>query len=208
MRTYTIQKISGTPNWETVPVMPIDNLLWTDSIDITAQAQLCWDEDALYVRMETAETHIRAKEKGPMAEVYEDSCLELFFRPTERLDYFHIEVNPNRAVFLGFSTSIDDVVRLQIEDIQEKFHIQVQKIKKTKTTPKGWVLTYRVPFAFVRRFFPDFRPAEGAACYGNAYKCGDKTKKEHYLAWNPIEWFEPAYHMPEQFGRLIFGAEE
>ena len=52
MRSYTVKKICGAPDWNAIPVMPIDNLLWTDSIDITAQAQLCWDADYLYVRLE------------------------------------------------------------------------------------------------------------------------------------------------------------
>ncbi len=201
MRTYTIKKIQGVPNWETVPIMPIDNLLWTDAIDITAQAQLCWDETALYVRLEAEEPHIRAEEKGPLAQVYKDSCLEFFFRPTERLDYFNIEINFNGAILLGYTNCIENLIRLQIAGIQEKFAIQTQK------TEKGWVLTYCVPFAFVQRFFPEFRPEVGTVCYGNAYKCGDLTEKEHYLAWNPIQWKTPAFHMPEQFGRLIFGGE-
>jgi hypothetical protein len=36
-----MKKIQGAPDWSNIPVMPIDNLLWTDSIDITAQAQIC-----------------------------------------------------------------------------------------------------------------------------------------------------------------------
>ena len=86
MRSYTIKKIHGTPDWSTIPVMPIDTLLWTDSTDVSAQAQICWDEDALYLRMEAVEPHIRMEENGPLASVCLDSCLEFFFRPTDRPD--------------------------------------------------------------------------------------------------------------------------
>ena len=201
MRTYTMKKIQGTPDWSNIPVMPIDSLLWTDSIDVSAQAQICWDEEALYLRMEAVEPHIRMEENGPLAEVCTDSCLEFFFRPTERMDYFNIELNPNKAIYLGFGTNVKNLIRLQVRKVQELFNVQ------TQLTDKGWVLTYQVPFSFIRRFFPEFRAAEGEKIYGNCYKCGDLTVKEHYLAWNPIDCAEPAFHVPEQFGCLVFGGK-
>lgn len=202
MRTYTMKKIQGKPDWKKIPVMPIDNLLWTDSVDVSAQAQICWDENAFYVRLEAVEPHIRAVENGPLAMVCEDSCMEFFLRPTERLDYFNIEINPNRAIYLGFATSQKDLIRLQSGSVKKQMNIRV------RMTKKGWTLSYQVPFSFVRRFFPDFKAEEGGKIYGNCYKCGDKTAKEHYLAWNPIVYHEPAFHKPEQFGSLIFGGEE
>lgn len=202
MRTYTMKKVQGRPNWKQIPVMPIDNLLWTDSIDVSAQAQICWDEEALYVRMVAVEPHIRAKENGPLASVCRDSCLEFFFRPSERLDYFNIEINPNKAIYLGFATGGHNLIRLISSSVKKQMNIRVFMTKK------GWTLSYRVPFSFIQRFFPDFKAEEGGKIYGNCYKCGDKTVKEHYLAWNPIVNDDPAFHMPEQFGNLIFGGEE
>lgn len=202
MRTYTMKKIQGTPDWSNIPVMPIDNLLWTDSIDITAQAQICWDENALYLRMEAVEPHIRAEENGPMASVCQDSCLEFFFRPTARPDYFNVEMNPNRAIWLGVGPCIQELIRLQVPHVETLFD------SKVEYTDKGWVLTYQIPFAFIRRFFPEFEAKVGGEMRANAYKCGDLTVKEHYLAWNPIVNDEPAFHMPQFFGRVIFGGEE
>ena len=202
MRTYTMKKIQGKPDWKKIPVMPIDNLLWTDSVDVSAKAQLCWDEEAIYVRMEAVEPHIRAKEKGPMAMVCKDSCMEFFLRPTERLDYFNIELNPNKAIYLGFATGTHDLIRLLSGNVKKQMKIRVYMTKK------GWTLSYRVPFSFICRFFPDFKAEEGGKIYGNCYKCGDKTVKEHYLAWNPIQNDKPAFHKPEQFGCLYFGGED
>lgn len=199
MRSYTIQKTTGTPDWSTVPVMPIDNLLWTDSIDVTAQAQICYDKENLYLRMEAVEPNIRMEEKGPLASVCLDSCLEFFFRPTEKLDYFNVEMNPNKAVCLGFGTSIKNLIYLHIPKVSEFFNIQVE------FTEKGWVLSYQIPFAFIRRFFPEFEAKAGGKIYANAYKCGDCTVKPHYLAWNPIPSEKPDFHRPEDFGTLIFG---
>ncbi len=199
MRTYTMQKIQGKPDWSKIPVMPIDTLLWTDSIDVSAQAQICWDDTALYLRLEAVEPHIRMEEEGPLADVCRDSCMEFFFRPTERPDYFNIEMNPNKAIWLGVGPCIQELIRLQVPRVHTMLDTQVE------FTDTGWVLKYQIPFAFIRRFFPDFEAKEGGKIYGNAYKCGDETVKTHYLAWNPIGCKEPMFHCPEYFGCLIFG---
>ena len=60
-------------------------------------------------------------------------------------------------------------------------------------------------FSFLSFFFPDFRAESGAEMRANFYKCGDKTVTPHYLAWNPIHTPAPAFHRPQDFGRLIFG---
>ena len=201
MRTYTMKKVQGAPNWSAHEILPIDNLLWTDSIDVTAQAQICYDEENFYLRLEAAEPHIR-KENQPddlLAEVCEDSCLEFFIQPGNRVDYLNFEINPNCAVYLGFGPNLPENIRQIVPEVQALLDIQ------TELTADGWVLTYRVPFAFIRRYFPEFNPTEGTAIRANFYKCGDETKKMHFLAWNPIDNDVPAFHIPRDFGCLIFG---
>lgn len=201
MRSYTVKKIAGKPDWSQIPVMPIDTVLWTEFTDVTAQAQVCWDEEALYVRQEVVEPHIRKEETGLLASVCLDSCLEFFIRPTERLEYFNIEMNPNRALWLGYGTTTAGLIRLLVPDVEKLLD------SKVEFTEKGWVLTYRVPFAFIDRFFPDFEAKEGVKMYANAYKCGDNTKYPHYLSWNPIESETPNFHLPKCFGELILGGK-
>ena len=48
MRSYVIKKLQSAPDWSAVPVMPIDNQPWGEKVDISAQAQICWDEEALH----------------------------------------------------------------------------------------------------------------------------------------------------------------
>ena len=201
MRSYTMKKISGTPDWSQVPVMPIDQLLWTDSIDVTAQAQICWDENALYLRMETTEPHIRMVETGPLAPVCDDSCLEIFFQPTQAPEYLNFELNPLCSHWIGQGIDLPSRVRILIPDFEERFTPEVT------FTDTGWVLTYKIPFAFVRLFFPTFVAKEGLQMRGNCFKCGDRTVKPHFLAWNYVESEEPMFHLPEFFGNLVFGGE-
>ena len=199
MREYTLKRISGTLDWDSVAVMPIDTLLWTEQTDVSAQAQLCWDETAIYVRLKAVEQEIRREHTGLMDDVCEDSCLEFFLRPTEAYMYFNLEFNPNCALYLGYGTGMDDLVRLLVQDQQAVFQPQ------SKLTEDGWEITYRVPEAFIRQFFPDFAMAEGLSFYGNCYKCGDLTPNPHDRAWSPMNCESPAFHRPQDFGRLVLG---
>ena len=203
MRTYTLKKIHGTPDWSTVPVMPIDNLLWTESVDITAQAQICWDEDALYLRMEAVEPHIRKEETDPLAEICSDSCLEFFLQLTDGPTYLNFEINPLCNYLIGQGDGdVDNRLRIIVPDFETRME------PKAELTDKGWVLTYKVPFSFVRLFYPAFEAKEGVQVRANCYKCGDKTVRPHFLAWNPVVNEEPAFHKPEYFGCLIFGGNK
>lgn len=199
MRSYTVKKITGAPNWNEIERLSIDQLLWTESCDVQAWAQVCWDENALYVRQTAKEAVVRAELDGPLERVCNDSCLEFFLRPTEAPHYLNFEFNPNASLYLGFRTGRELSVRLVHEKYPEAF------APKTARTPDGWELSYRIPFAFIRLFFPQWEAKAGAKLYGNFYKCGDETPNPHYLAWNPIQWPTPEFHRPEQFGALILG---
>ena len=200
MRTYRLKKIQGAPDWSTIPVMPIDNLLWTDPLPITAQAQLCWDEHAIYLRMEAVEPNIRKEETDHLAEICNDSCLEFFLQPTNAPIYLNFEINPLGNYLIGQGDcDVDNRLRIIVRDFEERM------VPKVEFTATGWVLTYKVPFDFIRLFYPQFKAEVGVKVRANCYKCGDLTEKEHYLAWNPVVNDEPAFHKPDYFGQLIFG---
>ncbi len=198
MNSYTLVPRPSTGNWETVPVLNIDCQPWIQQNEISAWAQVCYDEDALYVRMQSIEPHIRAEESGPLAIVHEDSCMEFFFCPLAcDPRYFNIEVNPKAAIHIAFGTNRHDSIRQvgKIPPIQP----QVEK------NADGWTLAYSIPYSFLRLYFPGFSPKAGDKMRANFYKCGDKTANPHYLCWNPIDAPNPDYHLSQFFGELVFG---
>ena len=198
MRTHTIPRKPETLDWSLIPALPIDNLCWTPAIDITAQAQICYDADALYVRLSAQEAEIRAEHTGPVGMPCEDSCLEFFFSPIPGDSrYLNIEFNPNACMYLGMGSGIHDLVRL-LPDSNNPLQPCPQRIDG------GWEIVYQVPTAFVRRFFPGYAPAPGGTIRANFYKCGDLTPQEHYLSWNPMSTETPAFHRPCDFGLLTF----
>lgn len=197
MRNYTIVKKPKTLDWSKVPVAPIDNHLWLEKVDIVCTAQVCYDETALYVRLTSKEKNIRAEETELLGMPCLDSCLEFFFRPYEdSLRYINIELNPNCCMWLGYRNEENELIR-----IEEPSSILDAKAERTAD---GWEVTYQVPTALIQKYFPDYAPASGKKLPANFYKCGDMSVQRHYIAWNPIEIPEPAFHKPEWFGMTEF----
>ena len=149
MRTYTLKKVQGQPDWNTVPVMPIDSLYKVVAKDVSAQAQVCWNEEALHVRLCAVESPLRTEEVSETAQVCNDSCLEFFIRPTEKMEYFNFEWNPICNLYLGFGTpnGTSELVRLLVRNREKVF------CAESKTTDNGWEVTFKIPYSFILRFF-------------------------------------------------------
>ena len=196
MKTYTI--LPKTGNWNDIPVAPIDTKLWTPEIDISATAQVCYNADALYLRLTAKEKNICAEETSITGMPCKDSCLEFFFSPEEGdARYFNVEFNPAKCMYIGLGTSRYDSARILPPSTA---NIEPLVIR----TEDGWEITYQITTAFIRTFFPNFTPASGKKMRANFYKCGDLTPVTHYFSWNPVDVPNPDFHRPEFFGELIF----
>ena len=198
MREYIINRKPAELDWDKLPVMAIDCLLWSDPLSITAQAAMCYDDEGLYVRLSAQEENIRAENTGLLGIPCEDSCLEFFFSPIPNDNrYFNIEMNPNGCLYLGFGSNRYNLVRLIARS--NPFPTEIERFDG------GWQITYNIPWDFVRQFFPDFVAMPGKTMRGNCYKCGDLTVQPHYFSWNPIRLNTPEFHCPGEFGLLRFG---
>lgn len=198
VRSYTVAKVEGEPDWDSIPSLDIDNQQWLEPVDIAAHAQLCYDDEAFYVRMWAEEAEIRAEYPASdlLANTYEDSCLEFFISPVQGDSrYMNFEINPNCAMGVQIGSTKADRTRLvRTDDI---YHASSAR------TENGWEVTYRIPFQFIRQFYPGFEAQSGDVLKGNFYKCGNLTARKHYLSWNPIASDTPNFHVPECFGELV-----
>ena len=198
MKRYAVKRISGEPEWKEIPAAQADNHLWLPSQQIQMTAQVCYDEEALYVRMRAAEPDIRAEYTAPLSNVCEDSCMEFFFCPSAEDDrYVNFEINPNCATTIGVGTCRADRVRVIPKKEDELFQ------KQACRTEDGWEASFRIPVSFLRVFFPGYALASGMVIRANFYKCGDRTASPHYLSWNPVDHPKPDFHRPCDFGTLI-----
>jgi hypothetical protein len=198
MREYVIKRVSAEPDWSAIPYLEIDNARSEKPDGITARAQICYGDDALLVHLETKERNFIANENGPLASPCRDSCLEFFFCPCEGDGrYFNIEFNSNGCFFLGIGSGIEDLVRLILEG--KKANTFDQKIK---SDDEGWEILYRVPYEFIRRFFPQFEACSEKKIIANCYKCSGAPK--HYLTWSWLEGEPLSFHNTKCFGTMIF----
>ena len=197
-KSYTIARVDGAPNWDEIDQLDIDDAEWGDSFGISAHAKLCYDDQALYVRMWADEKDIRATytPDDPDAKCYEDSCLEFFLAPVEGdARYMNFEVNPNCAVCNEIGAQKAD---------RERLHPTADMLDaRSSRIDGGWEVSYRIPFDYLQSFYPDFAPEPGAQMRGNFYKCGNLTANKHYLVWNHVDSDTPNFHVPESFGTLV-----
>ena len=199
MNTHTIP-YTKSPDWSSIPVITLANMQWRVVEGIAARAQICYTDDAIWLKLAARESPIVHKHTGPLGAPYEDSCLEFFFCPAENDNrYFNFEFNPNACLLLGIGTGRNDRTRLIVEDQQAMFSPIPQ------ITDDSWSITYKIPFAFIQRFFPAFSPCSGLQFRANFFKCGHCTPHPHYLTWNLCNSHTPSFHSPNDFGLLIFG---
>lgn len=198
-QSYTIADVKEEPDWEEIPQIDIDHQQWVEPVDITAHAQLCYSDDALFVHMWAEEKNIRAEysKSDVLGHTYEDSCLEFFFLPVSGdARYMNFEYNPNGCVCVQIGKTKQDRIRIAFEeDILEAVPNRIEG---------GWEIKYKIPFDFLENLYPDFKAESGEQIAGNFYKCGDQTVQKHYLTWNPVDSQKPNFHCPESFGTLIF----
>ena len=199
MKEYTVVRCPEALDWAQVPAVAIAEHLYPTQATVTAQAQACYDDKFLYIRLTAKEQEIRAEHKGLLDEVCEDSCLEFFFCPLPGdKRYINMECNLNGAMYVGMGTGVHDLIRLVFAE-------RAPYVPQTKRTEDGWEVVHAIPFTFIRQFFPEFAPAPGYTIRGNFYKCGDLTVKPHCIMWNPVPVAPCAsFHQPDYFGKLIF----
>ena len=197
VRSYLIRSAAGAPEWNAVPQLEVDQVLWKPDCGIRAFGRICHDAQYLFVCLRAAEKQIRAEYTAPLSPVCQDSCLEFFFMPEGEDRYLNFEVNPNGCLLAGFGRGRADRIFLHREDLRELFAV------RTARTPDGWEVFYRIPLSFLRLFWPGF--AFAGALRANVYKCGDLTAREHYLSWNQVNSRTPDFHRPQDFGRMVFG---
>lgn len=195
-KKYLIRSVTGWPDWNTVPKLWVDQVLWKPDCGIRASGQFCHDAGCLYVHLRAVEKDIRAEYTAPLSPVCRDSCLEFFFMPETEDRYFNFEINPNGCLYIGFGHGREDSTALYRNGMEQLFDI------RTGRTPDGWEAYYRIPLSFIRLFLPDFTFA--GTLRANVYKCGDMTEHEHYLSWNPVTAEAPDFHRPADFGLMVF----
>ena len=202
MKQYRIPYCPNEPDWNNIPRLEMDTAYFETPSHIRAYAQLAYDDHALSVHLRMDVPEIRAEETGPVGSPCNDSCLEFFFCPVpDDPRYMNIEFNFNGCMYLGIGSGIKDLTRLIPNQKRNPLEPRIS------ATPTGWEITYRIPDAFIRRFFPSFRITGGQAILANCYALAEQAEPPYFLSWNPVDQENFTFHQSQCFGLMIFSQQ-
>lgn len=129
----------------------------------------------------------------PGGEVCEDSCLELFlnFAPEKSHSYINFEMNAAGAYLFGIGPDRYDRVEMKTPHMPTV---------KAEILEDKWQVTLFIPVRAVEAVYGTCDFKAGTCLTGNAFKCGDLTESEHYLAWAPMQRDAMDFHRSDRFG--------
>lgn len=195
--------------WKNVPALAISRPMGDKPAHHPdTRAKLLLAPDALQVIFRVEDRYVRSVH-GHQEAVCRDSCVEFFFVPGTDLaeGYFNLETNcgghmlfRHQHVPRGPATEIarEDCDRIILH------HSMPPTVEPEVPGPVVWTLQYRLPLGILARYAPVTPPAPGVRWRANFYKCADRTSHPHWLTWSEVHRPQPDFHVPEDFGELVF----
>lgn len=198
------------PAWKEIPSINITNYMG-DIPDFrpVAQAKMVYDDESLYLIFRVEDKYVTCKANTINGPVWEDACVEFFFAPDALLplQYYNLEINCIGVPLMYYNTIPRTVFEaLRVED--------TRKINISHSIPKPftedindcitWTIEYSIPLVILRNYSEITQPEAGVVWKANFYKVSGKGYNPHYITWAPVKREKPDFHVPEDFGRLVF----
>ena len=181
---------------------PIACCNWPEfSAQCEAGVELSHSSDMLHIHYMVDEAAVVARCTADGQHVWEDSCVEFFFDPEGKGEYYNLEFSCTGWIYLCKGTG--RCGRIPLDDTALK------SIKRRCTLPQEafgllgertqWELWLDVPASVF-----GLESFEGLRARGNFYKCADASPFRHYLSYAPIATPKPDFHRPEFFETILF----
>ena len=226
--------ILDEPAWQKAKPVGAFKFQWYESGEKEqTEAKIVWDDECIYFAFKCDDKHIWADVRNQFGGVSGDDCCEAFIRPSpsgaENLDYLNYEINCIGTRLLGYHANSRDL-NFYWKDVSG---IEIGRTingtcNDDEDIDEGWVLEFSVPFyhfeAFETRynvarresptpepkrvegFKASFPPKNGQVVYIGLHRCGGKTNLQ-YSQWAPSQTPKPAFHSPQDFGKVIFSTK-
>lgn len=186
-------------------ILKIDNVNWPDSFpekpEVTVEVSN--DHEFLYLHYHVRGEQLRAVTTEDQGAVWEDSCVEFFCQVPGDKHYMNFECNCIGAMVgsrrLGRA---EEVVKFSPEEMAqiERRCTYPRELIEEQDGLHEWDVELKIPLTLI---FREQAPVFPQVLRANFYKCADKTKKPHFLSWQPIPLPKPDFHCPQFFGEIV-----
>ena len=184
----------------------VNKVNWPDSFpqkpEVTVEVSN--DHEVLYLKWHVKGEQLRAVTTQDQGPVWEDSCVEFFCRVPGEDTYCNFECNCIGAM-------VGSRRKGRAEDVIPFSPDEMGRIERKCTFPREafeekdgwfeWEVEERIPLDLIFQ-----RPISNLqfplTLNANFYKCADKTKRPHFLSWQPICLPKPDFHCPQFFGEI------
>ena len=183
----------------------VDKLNWPEAFPEKPEVsvEVKNDHDFLFLHWHVKGEQLRAVTTEDQGPVWEDSCVEFFCQVPGDRHYMNFETN-----CIGAMVGSRRLGRA--EEVQPFSPDEMGRITRKCTYPKEafeekdglfeWEVEFAIPLDLI---FRDKKPVFPQVLKVNFYKCADKTKRPHFLSWQPICLPKPDFHCPQFFGEII-----
>lgn len=172
-------------------------------------AKMLWDDEYLYVAYVCDDAHISAEHFEHDSAVWEDDAVEVFAAPNPDQPnvYYNIEMSVGGANLDHFHPKGPGDELDKKWDPALKIATTVKgTLSNNEDTDKYWTLEVRIPFEGYAKTAKNTPPKPGDTWHLNLNRLGGKVN-EQFSQWSAGTGPEPAFHRPQDFGRVTFSDE-
>ena len=165
-----------------------------------AEARILWSNKALHLRYVCNQTEPLVVNEKPETEkkrmgLWDRDVCEIFIAPdpdvVER--YLEFEAAPN-------GEWLDVAIHWTPEKRESDWEFSSHMTTATQIGKDRVMTAMRIPWNHWIH-----QPQKGERWRVNLFRCVGKDPNRGYLAWQPTKTPEPAFHVPQVFGWLVFG---
>ena len=185
--------------------LSVEKVNWPDAFpekpEVTVEVSN--DHEALYLHWHVKGEQVRAVTTEDQGPVWEDSCVEFFCQVPGDKHYYNFECNCIGSMVasrrLGRAEDVQPLSAEEMAQIERRCTFKREAFEE-KDGLFEWEVEEVIPLKLI---FREKKPAFPQVLKANFYKCADKTKKPHFVSWQPIALPKPDFHCPAFFGELI-----
>ena len=184
----------------------IDKVNWPETFPYAPETsvEVSNDHENLYLKWHVKGEQLRAVTTDDQGPVWEDSCVEFFCHVPGEDTYCNFECNCIGAM-------VGSRRKGRAEDVVPFSSDEMERIERKCTYPREafeekdgmfeWTVEEKIPLDLIFQSpISNFQFPITLRC--NFYKCADKTKRPHFVSWQPICLPKPDFHCPQFFGEI------